>query len=54
MSLTDNLANMLKDIFCDDFEIFQGYNNMTSLICIIIGTSRGLHELIRGEMVDGL
>ncbi len=53
MSLTDDLVDMLKDIFGDNLEASQRYDKATRLMSMIMETSRGLHELIGGEKVDG-
>ncbi len=52
MSLTDDLVDMLKDIFGDDLEVSQRYDKGTRLMSMIMETSRGLCELMGEEKVD--
>ncbi len=52
MSLTDNLVDILKDIFRDNLEASQRCDKGTRLMNMIIKTSRELRELMGGEKVD--
>lgn len=53
MSLTDDLVDMLKDIFESDLEVFQKCHKAIRLLSMIKETNKESCELVGGKSVDG-
>lgn len=53
MFLTDDLVDMLKDIFESDLEVFQRYYKAIRLWNMIMEMSKESCELVGGKRIDG-
>lgn len=53
MSLTDDLADMLKDIIEDNLKAFQRCDKTTRLLNMIMKTNKKSCELVRRKRIDG-
>lgn len=52
MFLTDDLVNILKNIFEDNLKTSQKYNKVFKQMSMIMKTSRRLHKLMERKKVD--